>query len=204
MTRLEMVEKGGTVAAKNACRQIRELKNVIKEMRERREYPEHVKEVEALGLLEIKKDLLEATKKEQERIGNRLIQIEKEYIKQVKENPIDINSVIARYHGMTDKELNNESMKMILNPRGNNPVIADYLSAELRARNLPNHSILREKLNEVGYTTPWLHSDEGQALQNEARFYEHSKPGDFLFMATNQVGKLSQAAANINQVYDEL
>lgn len=202
---MEMVTEGAkTQAAKNALRQVQELKSIINQMREQKEYAPKILEIEAQGILEIKKDLLSNSKKEQERINIRLAQLEKEYSKNLKENPINTESIIARFRGMTDKELNTEASKMIINPRNNNPLIADYLSAELRARGNDNHSILREKLVEVDYQRPWLHSDEGQALQREATFYEHSKPGDFLIEATNMIGKTTTTAVSVQGLYDEL
>jgi hypothetical protein len=204
-SRLEIVIEGTrTAAGKTALAQLQQLKAIIKQMREQKEYPTKIKEIEEQGLFQIKSDLLSNSKLEQERINKRLSDLEKAYNKNLKENPINYEAIVARYHGMTDKELHSESVKMIANPRNNNPTIADYLSSELRARGIDTHPILREKLVENDYLRPWLHSDEGQALQKESNFYVSAKPGDFIFEATNQVGKVSTASVNIQGIYDEL
>lgn len=199
-----MIEGAKTEAAKNVIRQVDELKSIIKGMRARQEYPQHVKEVEAEGILAIKKELLTASKAEVDRINTRIAQLEKEYKKALRESDrSEIDSIITRYHGMTDKELNAEALKVITNPLGHDPVLMDNLSAELRSRKSDNHSILRDKLVNADYLRPYLHSDEGKALLKEKSFYENAKPGLFLIEGTNIMGKPELCAADVQGLYDE-
>ena len=204
-TRMEIVAEGSkTAAARTALAQMKQLKSIINQMREQKEWPAKILEIEQQGIYQIKQDLLNNSLAEKDRINKRLIDLEKAYNKNLKENPVNYESVTARYHGMSDDELRKESMQMISFPKGNNPTVADYLSAELRSRGIDTHTILREKLVENNYRSPWMHSEEGEALQKEAAFYNNVKPGLFLIEATTQDGRTITTAADVQGVYNEL
>lgn len=204
-TRNDLVREGArTVAAKNAIRQVDELKSIITTMREQRQRPEYIKEIEEQGLHAIKKDLLNNSKTELERINNRIASLEKEYSKKLKATDrSQLELINTRYRAMSDKELDAEAMKYISFPQGNDPLQMDYLSAELHARGNDKHSILRDKLVKADYLRPFLHTDEGKALQREQTFYSNAKPDLFLIEGTNQVGKPELMAASIEGLYRE-
>jgi len=204
-TRNDLVREGSkTVTAKNVIRQVDELKSIIATMREQKQRPEYINEMELQGLHSIKMDLLSNSKKELERINTRLAQIEKEYNKKQKETDrSQLELINTRYRAMSDKELNAEAMKYISMPSGNDPLQMDYLSAELHARGNDKHVLLREKLVQADYLRPYLFSDEGKALLKEQSFYSNAKPDLFLIEATNQAGKPELTAASVEGLYRE-
>jgi predicted nuclease with TOPRIM domain len=204
-TRNDLVREGSkTVTAKNAIRQVDELKSIIAQMREQKQRPEYINEIEAQGLHSIKMDALTNSKMELERINNRIAQLEKEYSKKLKETDrSQLELINTRYRAMSDKELDAEAMKYISKPQGNDPLQMDYLSAELHARGNDKHSILRDKLVQADYLRPYLFSDEGKALVKEQSFYTNAKPDLFLIEGTNQAGKSELMAASIEGLYRE-
>ena len=204
-TRNDLVREGSkTVTAKNVIRQVDELKSIIATMREQRQRPEYINEIEAQGLYAIRKDALNSSKAEMERINNRIAQLEKDYSKKLKETDrSQLELINTRYRAMSDKELDAEAMKYISFPQGNDPLQMDYLSAELHARGNDKHILLREKLVQADYLRPFLHTDEGKALQKEQSFYSNAKPDLFLIEGMNQAGKPELMAASIERLYRE-
>jgi len=202
-TRMQIVQEGArTVGAKNALRQIQELKSIVNDMRAKKVYGPNIQEVEAQGLLAIKNELLAASKMESERISKRLSQLESEYRKSKRESPVDYSEIRAHYAGMGDDELRRVQVEVLSSPKGRDPTALDYLSSELRLRGLETATI-RKTLNNNNYMMPWTHSPEGQALSRESSFYAHAKPGDFLVEANNQMGEASTVAVSVEGLYYE-
>jgi len=212
-TRMQIVQEGAkTSAAKNAIKQIQELKSIVNDMRARKVYAPNVQMVERDGLLAIKSELLSSSKMENERISKRLGQLENDYRKKLKEANIDYSSIIAHYSGMSDDELRQEEAQLLINPRvGRDPISIDYLCSELRQRGIEAKtesngktvSAIRTKLNEANYLAPWTHSPEGSALSRESTFYDSARPGDFLIEAMNQQGQAGTVAVNVDGLYYE-
>ena len=96
-----------------------------------------------------------------------------------------------------------EAVKVMDHPTGRDPLMMDYLSAEMRSRNVEGHETLRTMLAKADYERPWLHSTEGETLKKELAFYDHSKPGTFLVEGKNVNGKPQLMAARVEDVYDE-
>jgi hypothetical protein len=204
----ELTREGArTNAAKNAIRQVDVLKDVIRDAKSKRLHPQYIESIKKQGLQAIKADLKEASITEQQRIWARMDAMEKAYQKAYKENLTDnrfnLERIKTKYQAMTDAEIHSEAVRIMDNPRGRDPLVMDFLSAEMRSRNIEDHAMLRDRLIKADYERPWLATSEGETLKKELAFYDHAKPGVFLVEGKSVDGEPQLMAARVEDLYDE-
>ena len=188
-TLMELARTGArTKPARMAILGIDTINAAVVKMQKQRRIPADIEIMHRSLVDALRKDIADANSEESGRVETRMSELKGSFIKNQRENATTIqaerDAKMLYAQAMTNKELS-EATQALLGKLDTETDVGylDSFSAELKNRGMAEHALLREKLTQSEYRSPWLKTAEGVELKRQHEYLKDAPSNSFLIDA---------------------
>lgn len=160
---------------------LQSLQSVLKQLKDSGANKNQIGKVRYEAMQAIQADLIQNNNLEIENLNNQIGILkdawDRDYDKNYSKHSRTIDEARRRYQAMTQKQLENESVKVMNNPNKADmlPAVLDELSISLKQSNSPQYSIFREAITNNKLDLPYLHTDIAKEIYGDMELLSNSK-----------------------------
>jgi hypothetical protein len=155
----------------------------------------------------IKAEYFERVQGQREASQQMLNKIEQTYKAEIDKDSskslLNYNKMDLKYSAMSDEELRAEGLE-ILEKAGKyyEPNRLDIMSKEMKKRGSDIFEQFREHISKFELNKPWIHIETGQKMNDEYKYYNNIKYGEFGMLLPDQKGTPTQHNASIDRLFE--